>query len=107
MKGILQKLLNKRGIESLDQLSDEEQGTYKQWNQILSKDELTIGDIREFCQSQCNIIEGKWKDYDLPNEKKAELIPYHTVYKTLLAVTDSPKVAREQLEEHLNNLLNA
>ena len=48
----------------------------------------------------------KWKDLDTLNAKKAELIPYHVVYKTLLAAIESPKSAREALEIQLNQLLN-
>ena len=106
MKGILQKLLYKKGIESIDQLSPEEKSIFDNWEKVLSKDELTIDDVKEFCKTQCEIIEGKWKDYEMPNTKKAEMIPYHTVYKTLLQVIDSPRSAREQLEQHLNQLLN-
>jgi len=71
----------------------------------ISKEELTLEDVKQFCATQTDIIEGKWKDYGLENVKKAELIPYHTVYKTLLEAIDSPKSAREQLEKHLNQLL--
>ena len=42
--------------------------TYKIINdkpiKILSKEELTLEDIKEFCKTQCEIIEGKWRNYD-------------------------------------------
>lgn len=102
---ILDKILQKRGIKSVDQLSPEEKVTFEGWRKVLAKDELTLDDIKEFCQLQIDIIEGKWKDYNLDNSKKAEFIPYHTVYKALLQVISSPKVEREQLEAQLNQLL--
>ena len=104
MLGILHKLLQKRGIESLDQLTTEEKKDFDTWEKILSKEELTVEDIKRFCSTQCEIIETKWQDYSVEQSKKAELIPYHTVYKTLLAAIDSPKAAREQLEQQLNQL---
>lgn len=60
-------------------------------------------DIEEFCETQIDLIENKWKDYEY--EKKADLIPYHNVYKTLLAAINAPKVAREQLEKYLIGLI--
>lgn len=102
---ILQKLLEKRGIKDLKELTEEETTQYKQWNEILSKEVLTIKDIETFCQSQVDVIEGKWSDLNLDQSKKAEFIPYHTVYKLLLNAINSPKVVREQLENQLNNLI--
>ena len=106
MKSILYKLLQKRGIDNIDQLDKEEKQIFDNWNAVLSKDELTLEDVKEFCKSQCQIIESKWADYETTNAKKAEMIPYHTVYKTLLQVIDSPRSARENLEKHLQQLLN-
>ena len=102
---LLSKLLEKRGIKSANDLDQDEKKDFDNWQAILSKEELTISDLKEFCDSQLGIIEGKWQDYDIKNTKKAELIPYHTVYKTLLAVIKSPQVAREQLEKQLTELL--
>lgn len=105
MKDILLRILNKRGVK-VEELDKDEKATFEQWEKTLSKDELTIEDVKNFCKAQCSIIENKWKDYDTLQVKKAEMIPYHVVYKTLLQVIDSPKAAREQLEQNLNQLLN-
>lgn len=102
---ILDKLLNKRGIKDITELSGEEKTTFEGWHKILAKEELTLSDIKSFCQTQVSIIEAKWKDYNLENSKKAELIPYHTIYRTLEQVIASPRVEREQLEIQLNQLL--
>ena len=104
MHKLLQKLLNKRGIENFEDLSKEEKITFKEWDGVLSKEELTIEDVKTFCQTQCEIIEGKWKDYSFGKEEKAELIPYHTTYKTLLTAINSPKLTREALERQLTEL---
>ena len=105
MKDILLKLLQKRGIQSVDELDKDEKKDLEQWQKTLSKEELTIDDVKEFCQSQLNIIEGKWSDYNLDNKMKHNLIPYHTVYKMLLNVIESPKAAREALEKNLQQML--
>lgn len=103
---IISRLLEKRGIKDVSELSVEEKATFKTWEAILSKEQLTLEDVKKFCESQVVVIESKWKDLNETNQKKAELIPYHTVYKTLLQAIDAPKSAREMLEQQLTQLLN-
>jgi hypothetical protein len=105
MHGLIEKLLNKRGIKNPDQLDPEEKQTFENWQLVLNKSELTTADIVTFCRSQVSVIESKWKDLDVPQAKKAELIPYHTVYKMMLAAIESPLSARNALEMQLNQLL--
>ena len=102
---ILNKILEKRGIKDTNELDAEEKQQFEQWRAVLSKDELTIQDIKEFCRIQCEVIEIKWKSYDIPQEKKAEWIMPHTIYKTLLQTIESPQKGREQLEQYLNDLI--
>ena len=104
MLDILNKLLQKRGVQ-YEQLDVEEKKQFDDWKLVLTKEELSTQDIKDFCQSQVDVIEGKWQDLSLEQTKKAELIPYHTVYNLLLKVIDSPKEARNGLEKNLRQLL--
>lgn len=106
MRDILEKLLRKRGLNSVEDLDQEEKETFEAWQSVLSKDELTTQDIKNFCQNQVDTINGRWQDLSLEQAKKAELIPYFTVYNLLLKVIDSPKEAKEALEKNLNQLIN-
>lgn len=106
MYNLLSKLFAKRGIKDVKELSEEERKNFDEWQKILSKEELTIEDIKNFCQSQIEIIEGKWRDLTIEHYKKSEWIPYHTIYKTLLMAMESPRLARENLEKVLNDLIN-
>lgn len=104
--------MRKKGIESFDKLDDTpmpdgsptEKQTFQNYNAILGKEALTLDDIKQFCATQIDVIESKWKDLNLSTEKKAEMIPYHSVYKSLLAAVDSPRSARENLEKYLIEL---
>lgn len=111
---ILDKFLKARGLKSPDELdntpnsdgSPTEKQTFEKWRKVLSQGEvLTVEQIKEFCQSQVAIIEMKWKDMTVDNIKKAEMIPYHTIYKTLEQAMSAPKAEREQLEATLNQLI--
>ena len=105
MHGLLAKLLQKRGIESFDKLDKEEKQTFDEWEKILSKEELTLEDVKQFCSSQLEVIKGKWSNLDTETEKKKDLIPYFVVYQAILQAIDSPRSVRESLENQLNNLL--
>ena len=104
MHNILTRILNKRGV-TVETLDKEEKAQFDTWQEILSKDQLTTEDIKNFCQTQVDIIKSKWQDLNTENVKKAELIPYFTVYNLLLNVLDSPKEARNALEKNLQQLL--
>lgn len=103
---LLQKLLTRKGIKSTEELSKEERVVFDNYNKVLSKETLTIEDFKKFLETQITVIEGKWRDYDTKNEKKAELIPYHTCYKTLLQAIDAPLVEKRALEDYLNQQIN-
>lgn len=113
MHHLLERLLKKRGIKDFDALdgakltdgSLSEKQTFETYENILSKDSLTLEDVKHFCASQIEIIEAKWRDLNIRKEVKAEWIPYISVYKALLSAIDSPKAARENLEKYLNSLL--
>lgn len=114
MHPIIERIFRKRGIKEFKELDNEpmpdgsltERQTFENWDKILSKEEMTTADIKKFCESQLQIIEGKWKDMNTTNEKKAELIPYHTVYKALMIAIDAPRTQREQLEKQLEQYTN-
>lgn len=105
MKNILERLLRKRGLNSVDELDKEEKQTFEQWQATLTKDELTTEDIRQFIVGQISVIEAKWSDMNLDQAKKAEFLPYHTVYRMLLSAINSPAMARDALEKNLTQLI--
>ena len=105
MHSLLEKLFKKNGIDSLQDLSDEERKEFDRSRLILSKEELTVKEIKEFCRIQLDIINGRWSDYNIDHSKKSELIPYYTVYNLLLKAIDGPKIAREAEEKRLTALL--
>jgi len=105
MNSLIERLLKKRGIKNPTELKAEEKQTFDNWQYILNKEQLTTDDVVAFIKTQIGIIESKWKDLDVPTSKKADLIPYHVVYKTLLAAIESPNNAKKALEIQLNQLL--
>lgn len=105
MHKLLQDLLLKRGIKSLDELNDEEKSQYNAWNETLTKESLNLEDIKRFCQTQCDTINNRWGEYGLEQAKKAELLPYFTTYTAILKAIDSPKDARKATENLILQLI--
>lgn len=99
---ILSKIFEKKGIKDATELDTEEREVFERYQKILSKEKITIEDLQNFMEAQINVIEMKWRDYELKD--KASLIPYHTVYRALLDIIKSPQVERAQLEKYLTQL---
>lgn len=96
---ILSKIFEKRGIKDASELDTEEREDFERYRAILAKPDISIQDITQFLETQIKVIEAKWKDYAMEN--KADLIPYHTIYRALADIIKSPQVEREQLEQYL------
>lgn len=103
---ILEKYLNWAGVSKPEELTPEEKKTFDTWQLVMNKEELTMDDLKQFIQGQVDVIETRWKDLTVNNESKAQLIPYHTTYKTLLMAISAPKSMREALEIQLNQKIN-
>lgn len=105
---LLSKLLHKRGIENIKDLSPEEKDWFDQKQSILSQpEEVKIEDFKKFCESQIGLIEEQWKNLDNSTQKNERLIILHSVYSTIIKAIISPKAERQALEEYLQKLLYA
>lgn len=104
MHHLLQRLLKKRGLE-VDHLEGSEKETFDNYNKVLSQGEVSVEKIKEFCENQVRLIEGKWKNFDNSSEKNDRLIVQHSVYKTILQVFEAPTRERENLEKYLVDLI--
>ena len=102
---LLKQLLKKRGIENTTELNDEEKSDFDRWNQILSKGEINVEKILEFCKHQKQIIENQWSNLDNAAVKNERLVIQHTIYSKLIGVIESPASEREALEKHLQDMI--
>ena len=102
---LLEKLLRKRGIESVNDLNKEEKDQYDAWQKILSEGEMSVDKIKDFCSLQLSVIKGLMKGMDNTPEKNNRLIIYFNIYDTLLTLLTSPQAERESLEKYLTQLL--
>ena len=101
---VLNKLLDKRGIEKVEDLSVEEQATFQKWRLVLSGDTVTIDSIKEFCAAQIKLIEGKCDGVTPLTTLQQACIH---VYVSLLKTIEAPEAERESLEKYLTQIVNA
>lgn len=105
MNSLLEKLLKKRGIKNVDNLSFEEKSKFDQWQRVLSADEeITLERIAEFCRNQIGAIELKWSN--LENAYDPRYVTQHVVYSNILKALQAPKQEREHLEKYLRSLVD-
>lgn len=101
---LISKLLEKRNITNIDELSTEEKATLEGYKTVLSGKLLTVEIIKKFCESQIKIIENKFAEGDMTHDV------YHKaclhVYLNLLKVIEAPEAERESLERHLTQLIS-
>jgi hypothetical protein len=105
MNSLLSKILKSRNITKIDELSREERATFDNWESVLAKRELTLEDLKQFIAARIDNIEMKWRDMNLDASKKAELVPYHTVYKMISQAISAPEAERAALEKVLVQMI--
>src|SRR3990167_11018874 len=106
MKSIVDKLLEKRGIKSTEELTPEERETFERWDKALSE-EISVESITKVCQTQISAIENRWRS-DITNmnsQVNQNLVIMHTIYSTLVNVITSPIAEKEVLEKYLVDLV--
>lgn len=96
---ILDKLLDKRGIKNIDDLSKEERAVFDNYKTTLTGKTVTIKDLESFAESQIQLIEGKFAGPPSPHDPYLKACLH--IYLTLLKAIRAPKVERERLERYL------
>lgn len=103
MHKTIQKLLEKRGIQGIEDLRGSEKADFDRWERILSEGEISVDKIKLFCESKIRIIEGNWKQFEHTDRQ----VIAHTIYKGILECITAPVAEREQLEQYLNQIIDS
>ncbi len=105
MHELLKKLLHKRGITDTSKMDDAEKASFDNWNEKL-KGEMTVEKITEFCNNQVSLIENLWKNTDNSTQKNERLIIQHSIYKSIIDLTEKHNLERENTIKYLTSLVN-
>ena len=105
MHALIEKLLKKRGIERIEDLSPSEKETYDRWQKALSTEPITIEKLTDFIKEQKGKAENLITDADNSPQKDMFLKASLNIYRSLLGLVGSPEVEKKSLEEYLQQLL--
>ncbi len=104
---LLTKLLEKRGIDKIEDLAPEEKEVFDRWSAKLRGDTLTVETIKEFCASQIKVIEDKFASSEGTYQGDQYLKACLHVYLNILKAIEAPEAEREAIERHLTQLISS
>lgn len=100
---LLDKLLSKRNIKSIDELVPEERAQFDRWNYILKGDVVTVDSLKDFCKTQVQVIEARCDGVQPMTVMQQACLH---VYLNIIKAIEAPEAERSSLEAHLNQLIN-
>ena len=102
----LRKYIKKvTGHDDLQKLSEEEKTTYDKWNAILTTPDATVKQIEELLEELKRKAISDIADPENSTKKDAKTKAMITICESLLVLIQSPRANREQLEKHIDSLL--
>ena len=102
---LIQKILEKKKINKISELSPDEKVEYDRWNAIIEGSEITVPKIKEFCESQIRLIEGRYASGEATDKQDIMLRASLHIYLNLIKLIDSPEIERGNLEKYLSQIL--
>lgn len=108
MHELIEKLLQKRGIDLKD-LDQDERETFDKWQFTLTnKKEVTPDDILKFCDIQIELIEKQFDNVANAEKLNERLVFMHSIYRKLRKIANnSDQKVREKLESDLTSMIFA
>ena len=103
---LIQKLLEKKGISKITELSPDERTEYDRWQAVIEGSEITVPKIKEFCESQIRLIESKYSSGEATDKQDVYLRASLHIYLNLVKLINSPEIERNNLEKYLTTLIN-
>lgn len=98
---IIPKILEKRGIKDIKELSSEEKAVLEQWQSEWDDKEVTVAKIESFCEGQKRIIEMEMGKLDNTPLKNDRLVLMFSLFNKILRAIRQPQEERQMLEDFL------
>jgi hypothetical protein len=102
---MLEKLLQKLGVSSYDQLTPEERETYRTWSEALRGRKLTDDDVANFFSLQVEDCVMKLTTHKLNDREDVFLKAKLDLIRQVRNFLDSPKLEREVITRQIENQL--
>jgi hypothetical protein len=102
---LINKVLKRRGIKDLNELSNEERADYDRWKKVMTGDVVTIPMMKDFMKAQIHILETRFAVGDTNEKQDAFYKACLHVYLNLLQIISAPEAERASLERYLQSLI--
>jgi hypothetical protein len=103
---MLDKLLEKLGVKSIDDLKPAERDTYRQWAQLLAKADVTIEDLKGILPKELERANHELHSHENSEKKDSYLKAYCELLEWLTKTILTPAKERDALRAHLKNKFN-
>jgi hypothetical protein len=102
---MLEKLLSKLGVSSVDELTPEERETYRTWADALKGRKLTDEDVSRFFMAQIEDCTVKLTTVKLNDREDIFLKAKLDLIRQIKNFLDSPKIEQEVITRQINSQL--
>lgn len=101
----LGEILKSLNLTSIDQLSQEERNTYRQWEEALSGRKITDEDVKVFFDIELKSTLDKLQDSTLKTREDIFLKVKLEFLRKILSFLDSPRIEKELAEKQVQALI--
>jgi hypothetical protein len=98
---MLEEILQKLGLKSIDELKAAERQTWMQWNTILAKRDVTVEDLKKLLPVEIERAKNELLKFENSNEKDLFHKAYITALETITKIIVTPEKERESLKAML------
>ncbi|HEY1757949.1 MAG TPA: hypothetical protein VGG72_21445 [Bryobacteraceae bacterium] len=98
---MLELILQKLGLKSIDDLKPAERATWMQWATILGKKDVTIEDLKKFLPAELERATVELRKHDNSPQKDAYYKAYGDILATIQKFIVTPQKERETLRAML------
>ena len=103
---LIDTLLSKLGVTSVDQLTPEERETYRTWSDALRGRKLTDDDVSRFLEAQIEDCMVKLTTVKLNDREDIVLKSKLDLVRQIKNFLDSPKIEQEVITRQIESQLN-
>ena len=100
---MLDQILQKLGLKSIDDLKPAEKATWMQWAVILEKRDITIDDLKKFLPRELERANVELRSFENSPQKDSYYKAYGDILAILTKFIVSPETERDQLRSMLKN----
>ena len=99
------RFFKKKGIDGSDQLTPEEMRIYDQWNEILTKEAITIEELGKFIENEIQRLTDKLTNPDISDKRDIFLKAKISTFKSIQKIIQRPSTGKAELEQYLRKLI--